>query len=314
MDLIVRRSALSLLFTLGLVFLIGPGSASAQTRKKIAIYPFDDSLARTQVKIGEKVADALISKLAGNSNFEIVDREYLNRIVAEQNLKMDARFDPAGAARIGKLANVDIVVTGRVDAFQADTSTETASGVFTVTTKLNGEIALKVTARLISVETASILGAPEASAELKEILAQKKDVMQSNQGSVASNTWGGNAQTALLKLVDKGVAGVSADLAKQIEARLATVIPRSAVAKVIGMQGDFVLINRGTTAGVKVGDRFSVIRRIDTGLKDPDTGQPVSRKKKICSITVTEVDDSMSTAKFDGEQPLAGDQAEPVQN
>jgi hypothetical protein len=63
-----------------------------------------------------------------------------------------------------------------------------------------------------------------------------------------------------------------------------------------------------------VGDRFSVIRRIDTGLKDPDTGQPVSRKKKICSITVTEVDDSMSTAKFDGEQPLAGDQAEPVQN
>jgi hypothetical protein len=212
-----------------------------------------------------------------------------------------------------------MVVTGHVDAFHADTSTATANGVFSAKSTVTGVVRLKVTARLISVETASILAAPEASTESQEVLAQKTDTTRPSilgipAGRGSSSTGGGNVQSELLKLVDKDVDVVSADIAKQIETRVAAVIPRSAPAKVVGMQEGLVLINRGATAGVRVGEHFSVVRVVDTGLKDPDTGQPVSRQKKICTVTITEVEDSSALGKLDGEEPLAGDEARPVQN
>jgi curli biogenesis system outer membrane secretion channel CsgG len=314
----VRRAGLSVFFAVGLTLLVGPSSANAQARKKIAIYPFDDQLAGTQgLNIGEKVADGVISKIAGNGTYEVVDRQYLNKIISEQNLKMDGRFDPADAAKLGKLANIDVLIMGRVDAFHADASSDTSTGFFTNKTKVTGEIELKVTARLISVETASIFAAPTAASELTKVLSEKTDVMPSNQGSVSSKTTGTrNVQAALLKLVDQSVDAVSADLAKQIEGNIGK-IPGGApgavmLAKVVGMEGDLVLINRGTGAGIKEGQQLVVVRSVDTGLKDPDTGQPVVRKKKICALAITEVEDSNSSGKCDGEQPLAGDEVKPA--
>jgi hypothetical protein len=85
----------------------------ASGKKKIAIYPFDDRTSANRPMstaeiisghslgqgLGVKVSDAIISKLAGTGDFEVVDREYLNSVMAEKNLKYDPNFDPAGAAR-----------------------------------------------------------------------------------------------------------------------------------------------------------------------------------------------------------------------
>jgi curli biogenesis system outer membrane secretion channel CsgG len=267
---------------------------------------FDDQLAGTKgLNIGEKVADALIAKIAGNGTFEVVDRQYLDRIVAEQNLKMDTRFDPANAAKLGKLANVDVLITGQVDAFSADAPSETSNGFFSNKTKVTGEIELRVTARMISVETASILAAPTATSDLNQVLSEKTDVLPSSQGSISSKTTGtGNIKAALLKLVDKSVEAVSLDLAGQIEAN---------VSKVVGMDGSLVLINRGANTGIKSGQQFVVVRLIDTGLKDPDTGQAITKKKKICTITITDVDETTASGNMEGEQPKAGDELKTIQ-
>jgi|HubBroStandDraft_2_1064218.scaffolds.fasta_scaffold103904_2 curli biogenesis system outer membrane secretion channel CsgG len=281
---------------------------------------FDDQLAGTKgLNIGEKVADALIAKIAGNGTFEVVDRQYLDRIVAEQNLKMDTRFDPANAAKLGKLANVDVLITGQVDAFSADAPSETSNGFFSNKTKVTGEIELRVTARMISVETASILAAPTATSDLNQVLSEKTDVLPSSQGSISSKTTGtGNIKAALLKLVDKSVEAVSLDLAGQIEANVSkvpggTVRSAGPVAKVVGMDGSLVLINRGANTGIKSGQQFVVVRLIDTGLKDPDTGQAITKKKKICTITITDVDETTASGNMEGEQPKAGDELKTIQ-
>jgi len=324
---LTKISKTGYIFALALsVMLVGPTSAHAQAKKRIAILPFDDHLAGTaNLSIGEKVADGLISKLADSGVYEIVDRQYLDNVMREQNLKLGERFDAAGAAKIGKLANVDVLIIGQVNAFHADAATETANGMFSNKTSVNGEIELKVTARMISVETASILAAPTASSEMKKVLSQKTDIMPSVDGrnSFSSKSSGtGNVNTALLKLLDKSVDDVSADLGKQIDGSVAKIPATSAraatavgkPAKVVGMQGELALINRGTAAGIKVGSQFAVVRPVDSGMKDPDTGQPVIRNKKICNITITEVDDAVSAGKVDGEKPLAGDEAKPAQN
>jgi curli biogenesis system outer membrane secretion channel CsgG len=310
----IRRASLSIFVAAGLTLLVGLSSANAQAKKKIAVYPFDEQLVATRgLNIGEKVADSIISKIAGGGMFDVVDRQYLDKILSEQNLKMSARFDPANAAKLGKLANIDVLIVGQIDAFHADASSEQANGFFANKTTVTGQIDLKVTARLINVETGSIMAAPTASSELKKTISEKKDYLPSNQGSVTSKSTGtGDVQSALLRLVDQSVEDVSADLSEKIEGSVdklpAGARAASVLAKVVGMQGDVTLINRGTTAGIKEGQQFTVIRPVDTGLKDPDTGQPVIRKKKICDLGITEVEDSISSGKCAGEQPAAGDE------
>lgn len=306
---------------IALLLLSGLCPSFAQSKKRIAIYPFDDSLAGTKgLNIGEKVADGLIAKIAGDNIFEVVDRQYLNKILAEQNLKVDSRFDAANAVKLGKLANIDILVVGEVDTFHADASNETSVGLFSNKTKVTGQIEIKVTSRLISVETASILAAPTAHSDVSQVLSEKTDVLPSSQGPLSSRSTGAaNTRTALLKLVDKSVEDISADLSKQIEAASAKVPGggnhgNTGVAKIVGMQGGLVLINRGSNAGIQIGQQFAVIRQIDTGLKDPDTGQAVMKKKKVCALTVTEVDDTNASGKCEGEQPQSGDEAKAQAN
>ena len=59
------------------------------------------------MNIGVKVADQLISKLAGNSAFTVFDRQYVDRLLAEKNLKYDPNYDSAGAAKSGLMGTVD---------------------------------------------------------------------------------------------------------------------------------------------------------------------------------------------------------------
>lgn len=94
--------------------------ANAQTRKRIAIFRFDDrSAAAANMNIGQLVTDDLISKLADSGGFEIIDREYLQRIQSEQNLKLDERFSAEGAAHLGKLVHADVIIFGQIDSFNA---------------------------------------------------------------------------------------------------------------------------------------------------------------------------------------------------
>jgi curli biogenesis system outer membrane secretion channel CsgG len=314
-----QRTVFLLLCFVVLTSLAAPGAANAQT-KRIAILPFDDSVARTQqMNIGEKVADGLISKIAGNGTFEVVDRQYLDRIMAEQNLKMDARFDATNAAKLGKLANVDLLIMGRIDAFNAEAANAKSNGLFANKTTVTGQIELKATARLISVENASIIAAPSSNSELSQLISQTTEIMPSNQGSVTSKSTGTqNINSALMKLVDSSVEAVSVDLAKKIEDSAAKIASggrgAGSLAKVVGMDGSLTLINRGSSAGMKPGLVFSVVRVVDTGLKDPDTGKPVTKKKKVCNLAISDVDDSTSSGKCDGEQPQAGDEVRQSQN
>ncbi len=312
---------LALYIGCGILVMATVAPAQAQTRRKIAIM-FDQSYANGRpTDISERIADALTSKLAGNSGFDVMDREHLNQLIGEQNRKFDAHFDPSDMIKTGKLNGIDVLVTGRIEAFHADTAREASSGFFANRTKVNGEVELSVTSRLISVETGSILAAPAANVEKRDLLAQRTDVMpRGQQGPFSSKTTGAtNLDAALLTLVNKSVDEVAAGLASQIQ-RAAATMPQSSlvlsasVAKVVGMQGDAVLINHGSNAGIKMGAQFVISRAVDTGLKDPDSGQEIFRRKKVCTLAITETDESVALGKCDGAMPAAGDEAKLVQN
>jgi len=264
------------------------------------------------MNIGTKVSDALISKLAGTGAFEIVDREYLNTVMSEKNLKFDPNFNPAGAAKTGLLGVVDIIVVGQIDSFNANVNASSTSYFVATKTKQNGVAGLKVTARLISVERGTILSAPSASSELTSLLSQSTttDMVQ----GVGSGSRTSSLDSALRKLVDQTVEAVSTDLSAKIAAGAQAEVAAHAtpsLPKFVGIEDGLTVINKGTGAGIKVGDKFLVARPTDTGMKDPDSGQAIIRKKKVCTLVISMVEENISSGTCDGGLPTKGDELAP---
>lgn len=303
--MVALKSPVAAILMLGLAVAV----AQAQSKPRIAVYAFDDRTAATQgMNIGQKVADALIAKLAETGNFAVVDRNYLDQVRREQNLTLDPRFDGGAAVHIGKLANVQIIAVGQIDAFNANVTNATTHNPLENKETSTGTVALKVTVRLLDVSTGTILAAPVAENQQKSVLAHtsSSNVVRGLSSSRATT----DTQQALLKLVDKSLAEVAVQITKQIEAANTPVAAPPLSAKVIGIDSGLVLINKGSAAGVRVKDSFEIFRRVDTKLKDPDTGAPVLRRERLCTMVVTEVESSFSSGKCGGtEQPISGDEA-----
>lgn len=284
--------------------------SNAQAKKRVAILGFDESAVRTQNhQIGQRVTDQLISQLAGSGNYEIIDREYLQRIEQEQNQSYGSRFDTAGAAKLGKLANANLLIIGQVDDFSAGITTENKQSFIGAKTVQNGDVTLRVTARIIQVDTAAILEAPSAESEQKGVLSQSTSYGQSGLIGMAAGAHAAPAKTSSIdKLIDQAVNDVSTQLAAKIAATALAMPATVVVPKFVGIEEGLVVVNKGQNAGLKVGDQFEVSRLTDTGMKDPDTGQAVVHKKKLCLFTISEVEDSISSGKCDGaDTPQAGD-------
>lgn len=290
----------------------------AQARKRIAILSFDDRSVQTQsMGIGQRVTDELISALAGTGSFEIIDREYLRKILAEQTQGYGDRFSSDGAAKLGKLANADILILGQIDSFSANIATENQTSMLGSKVVQNGVVELRGTARVIQVETGTIMLAPSVSSEQKAVLGQSSNSAGGmvHGFSIPGSSKAQNNQTSLPKLVDQAVH----DLASQLSAKISTSAVGMHVAqaqpKFVGIEDGLIVVNKGQKAGIKVGDKFNVVRPTDTGMKDPDTGQVIIRKKKQCVLTITIVEDTISSGKCDGDGvPQSGDEFASAQN
>ena len=100
--------------------------------RRIAVLTFGD----------RAFTDYMAELLVHHSRWHVMDRASLDRIIREQQLQQSHLFDPATAARLGKLAGVDLVVLGEYHA-----GSEPA----------RDEHAARVIVKAIDVETAEFL-------------------------------------------------------------------------------------------------------------------------------------------------------------
>lgn len=317
------RISVRAVFLFALITFFGVFS-NAQARKRIVIIGFDDRSVQPQnAGIGQRITDELISALSGTGLYEIIDQEHLNLVLSQQTQGYGDRFSTEGAAKLGKLANANVLIVGRVDAFSANATAENHTSMLGSKTVQNGVVDLRATARIIEVETGTIILAPSVTSEQKAILAQSTSTsgmaptrvgrfsLPGSSGS--SQTQSG--QTTLPKLVDLAAQDVATQLSAKISASTIAMHAAPAIPKFVGIEDGLIVVNKGLNAGIKVGDKFNVTRPTDTGMKDPDTGRAIIRKKKQCVLTVTVVEDTISSGKCDGEGvPQAGDEFTPTSN
>ena len=82
-------------------------------KRTIAVVEFAD-LRGNVTDFGRFIAEELITKLYETSKFKVIERQLLNRVIAEQKLSLTGIVDPASAQKLGRLLGVDAIASGTI--------------------------------------------------------------------------------------------------------------------------------------------------------------------------------------------------------
>lgn len=139
----------AILAAVQLAFTVAPGHADFR-KTKIAVLDFQMQGDTNGAKdMGKIVAEWLITGLVETGRFDVIERRLLEKIMEEQKLGVTGAIDPNSAAQLGKILGVKIIVSGTVTSLEGYT---------------------EINARLINVDSASIIAAEKVRASSAEKL------------------------------------------------------------------------------------------------------------------------------------------------
>lgn len=288
-------------------------AAQPPPKRRVAIMNFEygtvtSSVAQifgTNIDVGKGIADVLMDRLVQGRAYSVYERKGLDKLVAEQNFSNSDRVDSNTAARIGRLAGVEAIIVGSITQFGRDDSTISAGGVGTKYTskiglgnvgKKSSKAVVQISARLINVDTGEVMavaqGKGEASRSGLDVggAAGSRGGMGAGGIDMRSSNF---ANTILGEAVSKAVT----ELAVRLESNAPSIPTRKIVvdAVVADVSSNTIVINAGSKAGVKIGDKLSV-RHPTREIKDPVTGKIIKRvEDTLGELTVTEVDELSAT-------------------
>lgn len=312
------RRYLALVLFLGAIV---PG-ASAQQKPRIAVMNFDYATVKsdsqaifgTDVDIGKGITDLLVEKLVNGGAFSVIERKALDTLVTEQNISNSDRFDANSAAKLGHLLGVDVMIIGSITQFGRDDKSTNVGGsaVGGITGrfgvggvgKRQAKAVVGITARIVNTSTGEILSVATGKGESK-----RSGTTLLGAGGNSSDAGGGVvdmkssnfANTILGEAIGQAVDSVAAQLQENAGKVPASVVKVNGL--VADVNGDTLVLNVGSKAGVKVGDKLSVVR---TGreIRDPSTGKVIRRiEEALGEVVITEVDEQSSVGKYTGTAP-----------
>lgn len=292
-------------------------------KKRVAVLNFEYGTVQSSVAaifgqnldVGKGISDLLVEKLVQDGKYSVIERNALDKVLAEQNFSNSDRADATTAAKIGRVLGVDAVILGSVTQFGRDDKNTTVggSGVGNITGKFgiggvqkrNAKAVVGVTARVVDTSTAEILAAATGNGE-----STRSGTSLLGAGGSGSGA-GAGAYDMSSKNFSETILGEAThqavnSLADQLDAS-STNLPTHKIeisGLVADVSGNTLILNVGTHAGVHVGDKLEISRPTRT-IKDPATGKVLKTiSSKIGEATVTEVDDQSATATFSGTGPV----------
>jgi curli biogenesis system outer membrane secretion channel CsgG len=314
---------------LSFLVLAPPLMAQAPIKHKVAVLDFNygtvmtasQAVFGTNVDIGKGISDMLINELVNNGTYRVIERNQIDKILNEQNFSNSNRADPSTAAKIGHILGVDAVITGDITQFGRDDQNKNIGGMLgkwgsgyglggVGTSK--SKAVVSITARLIDTSTGEILASASGKGE-----STRSGTMLGGSGAGTGGYGGGAAgmtsnnfaQTIIGEATTKAVTELAQNLDSD-SSKLPTITAPTVT--VNGLVADAsspdIIINVGSQAGVKVGDKLAVSRVVRV-VKDPATGKPLrSIENPVGQLTITSVDASSAVGTFSGSgKPQTGD-------
>jgi TolB-like protein len=206
------------------------------SRLAVAVLPFDSD--KNAAPFKESITNEMINELVNLRRFKVIERSAIDKIVAEQKMQASGFVDDRSAVKLGKIAGADALVIGSV------TSVGTT---------------VKVSARLVDVETAETLIAEDATAE-----------------NLSSES------------VDAAIANVATLLYNELP-----IIEGD----IIKVDPDELYIDIGGLNGVRKGTKCVVFRQGES-IKHPISGEILGKKvTRLGEIIVIQVQEKFATVK-----------------
>lgn len=292
---------------------------AADQKKAIAILNFDYSTVQSGVAaifgtnqdVGKGVADLLVEKLVKSGQFRVIERKAIDKILAEQNFSNSDRADSTTAAKIGRLIGADAIVMGSITQFGRD-DRKTNVGGSVIGSRLSrygiggvgaskAKAVVGLSARLVSVNTGEILA---VASGIGESTRTGTNLIGSGGGPGAAAagmvdmTSANFADTVLGEAVNAAADKLATELNGNASRLPTTVVSVNGL--VADVSGNSLVLNIGSKAGVKVGDKLTV-SRVGREIRDPATGKVIRRvEDRLGEITITEVDEASAVGSFTG--------------
>lgn len=313
-----RPAASRALTIFAVLSLCVPYALLAQRQRRVAVMPFDVGAAAkrntqqagVQADIGRDLADLLVQRLVTDGKFQVIERAALDKIIKEQNLSNSDRMDSSSAAKIGRIAGVDAIIIGSVTEFGVD-ETDTSTGSVMRSIPHMGGIGMKehtstatvaTTARLVDTNTAAILASATGAGNATK--SQKKLVSGNSNNALGYDSKSREFGNTLI-----GEATMKAIVATAVQLETAPAVvadvppppptPYSGV--VADVNGNIIILNVGSKAGVKVGDTVIISKAEGRIIKNPTTGATLKViRERLGEAKVTDVDAGTATATYSG--------------
>ena len=131
----MRRVAWVVILALGAVSAWG----QAPHKKRVAVFDFDNAAVQGGItlpfaetnapNLGKAAADLLITKLVQEGKVSVIERNAIDKLLAEQNFSNTDRTDPVTAAKLGRILGVDAIILGTITHYDyADKTTGGGGG------------------------------------------------------------------------------------------------------------------------------------------------------------------------------------------
>ncbi|MEA3489534.1 MAG: CsgG/HfaB family protein [Candidatus Omnitrophota bacterium] len=256
-------------------------------RKNIAVMDFQNKAGLgSQWNIGTGMSEMLTTALIDSGRFVVVERQAISDVLAEQDFGASDRTTEAGAAKIGKILNAQVLIRGAVTEFSTKTSgADTGFSIAGIGIGLSSSSAhVAVNIRVYDVTTGEVIDSIRCEGK-----ASAGGVSADYSGSFSLGG-GGFAKTPLGKATQK----VINEAVYKIAAKMDNVPWQG---KIVTVKGDTVYLNVGKRSNILPGNEFVVYKK-GQDLIDPDTGISLgSEDEKVGRIQVVSVEEKFSKAQ-----------------
>lgn len=293
----------------------------ASDKKRVAILNFDFGTVHRwwsgDWDIGKGIADLIVTELVKDGTYSVIERKALDAVLAEQNFSNSNRADATTAARIGKLLGVNVILVGSITQFGTEDKSLNVGGIAgrfggfgggkVGTSK--GKANVVIDARLVDVNTGEILAVATGKGESSRsgLLLGGGGAGGGGFGAGGIDMGSSNFQETIIgEATRQAVQGAAKELISASGKVSTTKVEiRGMVADVDGKN---VILNVGSSQGVKVGDHLKILRVTRT-VKDPATGKVLREiTESVAELEVTQTDEGSSVAKvISGASTKVGD-------
>lgn len=244
--------------------------------------------------IGGGISAMLATALSESEQFIVVERSYLSQVLSEQELKNQRAVLETTGPQLGQLTGVQLLIYGAITEFGSDNSGGGFSiGIAGLPSGLKaglgpqftkGKVAMDI--RIVDTTTGQIVATYKVAEKLRGTswdLSIGKDNISMGNNFFKKTPLGEACRRAITQAVVQFAANAE---------------KRPWQGRIVDVEGSDYSINAGAKAGIKQGDRFQVFRTAKV-IKDPDTGQVLSRKEQpIGTIEILKVEEALASGLF----------------